>query len=115
MRQNVLNILDLWASKDKQLEYQASVPMAQVSAELFCQWADDFYHPESTQFEIAFDEKERKILADFDKTFNHIADKIPSDIPDIADFVKTNEWRLLNRAAIETLEKIKNTTVNNDQ
>jgi hypothetical protein len=112
IRQNVLYILDLWSSKDKQLEYQKNVPIAQVSAELFCQWADDFYHPESVQFKMAFDEKEREILAGFDKTFNQISDRTPNDLPDIAEFVRTNEWQVVNQAAIETLEKIKNTAAN---
>ena len=113
IRQNVLSILDLWSSKEEQLEYQRNVPIAQVSAELFCQWADDFYHPESTQFKMAFDEKEREILADFDKTFNHISEKTPNDLPYIDDFVKTKEWEVVNRAALETLEKINNTAANN--
>ncbi len=83
-----------------------------MSAELFCQWADDHYHPDSRQFKMAFNEKERETLADFNKTFNHINDKTPNGLPDIADFVKTNEWEVLHLAAIETLEKFKNTTAN---
>ncbi|MCL6273178.1 hypothetical protein M3P19_04110 [Muricauda sp. 2012CJ35-5] len=113
IRQNVMNILDLWSSKEEQLKYQKNVPIAQVSAELFCQWADDFYHPESTQFKMAFDEKERELLSDFDKTLNDISDKTTNDLPYFDDFVKTKEWKVVNRAAIKTLEKIKNTAANN--
>ena len=109
IRQNILDTLDLWSLKDKQLEYQKNVPIAQVSAELFCQWADDFYHPESVHFKMAFNEKEKEILADFDKIFNQISDGAPNDLPDIADFVKTDEWQIVNQAAIETLKKIRNT------
>lgn len=112
IRRNILNVLDLWSSQEEQLEYQENVPIAQVSAELFCQWADDSYHPESRQFKMAFDEKEREILAEFDKTFNSISEKTLNDLPDINDFVKTTEWKIINRAAIETVEKIKNTAAN---
>lgn len=113
IRQNVLNVLDLWSSKEEQLEYQKNVPIAQVSAELFCQWVDDSYYPDSRQFKMAFNEKERETLAAFDKTFNFISEKTPNNLPEIADFVKTEEWEVVNRAAIKTLEKIKNTATNN--
>ncbi|WP_421810889.1 hypothetical protein [Flagellimonas sp.] len=109
IRQNVLDVLKLWASKDEQLEYQKNVPIADVSAELFCQWGDDFYHPETPQFRLAFNENERKVLADFDKTFNLISDKTSKNLPNIVDFVKTNEWLILNQAAVEALKKIKAT------
>jgi hypothetical protein len=112
IRQNVMSILELWSSKEEQLEYQKNVPIAQVSAELFCQWADDTYHPESRQFKLAFDEKEREILADFDKIFNYVSDKTPINLPDIADFMKTTEWKIVNEAAIETIKKIKKTAAN---
>lgn len=106
IRQNVLQILELWACKEKQLEYQAKVPIANVPAELFNQWEDDFYHPESNHFKIAFEEKEREILAYFDKSLKYISDKTSTDLPDIIEFIKTKEWDVINRAAIEVLEKI---------
>ena len=112
IRQNVLNVLELWSSKEEQLEYQKNVPIAQVSTELFCQWSDDTYHPESRQFKLAFDEMEREILADFDKTFNYVSDKTPNNLPDIADFIKTTEWKIVNEAAIETIKKIKKAAAN---
>lgn len=112
VRQNLLDVLDLWASKESQLEYQRNVPIAQVSAELFCQWADDFYHPDSTHFKMAFDEREKGLLAEFDKVLNDISDKAPTDLPYITEFVKTNEWLVINQAAVETLKKIRNTAAN---
>ncbi len=41
-RKLVFGVIDLWASKENQFEYQKNVPIAQVSAELFCQW-EDYY------------------------------------------------------------------------
>lgn len=113
IRQNVLNVLELWSSKKEQLEYQKSVPIAQVSDELFCQWADDTYHPDSKQFKIAFNEKEREILAEFDKVFNSISDNTINNLPDITEFVNTTEWYVINQVAIDTMKRIKNTATNN--
>ena len=106
IRQNILDILELWASKDKQLAYQENVPIAQVSSELFCQWADDFYHPYSFQFKLAFDENERKILAEFDRSLNDICDMVMNNLPYLTDFVKTKEWLSLNQLAADILNKI---------
>ena len=112
LRQNVFNVLELWTSKDEQLKYQENVPIAQVSSELFNQW-DDFYYPDSDSFKLAFDEKERQILSDFDKILGHICDKTMGNLPYITDFVKTNDWLIVNQAAADTLRRLKNTAANN--
>ncbi len=111
LRQNLLGVLDLWSSKKKQLDYQKDVPIAQVSSELFNQWSD-FYYPDTVQFRLAFVKKEREILKDFDKLINHICDKIPKRFIDINEFVKTNDWLLINRAAIDTVMRIEVTAAN---
>ncbi|MBT5531262.1 MAG: hypothetical protein HOK35_19075 [Cytophagia bacterium] len=110
LRQNVLEDLDLWSLKNKQLEYQVNGPGADVSSELFKQWKN-LYCPESIHFNLAFDEKEQKILADFDILLNHICDKTQTYLPIITDFVKTNDWIVLNQAAISTLKRIKTISV----
>ena len=111
LRQNLSDVLDLWTSKDEQMEYQENVPIAQVSVELFCQWVD-FYYPETVHFKLAFNDREREILADFDKILNHISDKTPKELPYITDFVKTNDWLVVNQAAIDTMKRLKNTAAN---
>ncbi|ARS35690.1 hypothetical protein [Pontibacter actiniarum] len=112
LRKNLLDVLDLWISKEEQLAYQENVPIAQVSSELFNQW-EDFYYPESDSFKLAFDERERKILSDFDKILNHINDKTLNNLPYITDFIKTNDWQVVNKAAIDTKKRLKNTAANN--
>ena len=107
-----MNVLDLWNSASKQLEYQKNVPIAQVSSELFNQW-NDFYYPDSKHFKLAFNEKEKEILSDFDKVLNHISEKLPDHIEYITDFIKTNEWLILNNASKETINRLKNTVANN--
>ncbi len=107
IRIGLVGILDLWTSKDAQLEYQKNVPIAHVSAELFCQWYDDYYQKDSPIIEKEFTQLEREALAKFDKVINHISDITPDDLPNIEEFIKTNEWRTVNQVAIEVLPKIK--------
>lgn len=81
------------------------MPIAQVSSELFNQWGD-FYYPDTIHFKLAFDEKEREIISDFNKLIRHVCDKLPSDLPYITEFVNTNDWILVNKAAIDTVKRI---------
>lgn len=104
-RKNVFGVIDLWASKEKQLDYQEKVPIAQVSAELFCQW-EDFYFPDSDDFKQAFENEELEILSDFDKVLNDIVEKTPQDLPLIDVFVETNEWIEMNKKAIEIQKQL---------
>jgi hypothetical protein len=104
-RKNVFGVIDLWASEEKQLNYQKEVPIAQVSAELFCQW-EDFYYPDSTDFKDAFDKDELELLTEFDKALNNTSDKTPDNLPPIEEFVKTQEWNDMNKKAIEIKKKL---------
>ena len=110
-RQNVFGVIDLWSSKESQIDYQKDVPIAQVSAELFCQW-EDFYYPDSGDFKLAFSNDELEILAEFDKALNETADKTPENPPQIEEFIKTQEWTDMNKKAIEIRDKL-NTVGNN--
>ncbi|MBN1988041.1 MAG: hypothetical protein JW783_01420 [Bacteroidales bacterium] len=104
-RNNVFGVIDLWASEKSQLDYQKDVPIAQVSAELFCQW-DDFYYPDSSDFKQAFSKVELEILAEFDKALNETVDKTPENPPQIDVFIKTQEWIDMNKKAIEIKNKL---------
>lgn len=109
-RKNILGVIDLWASKEKQIDYQENVPMAQVSAELFCQW-EDFYSPDSPDFKQAFEKEELEILSDFNKALNDIVEKTSQELPLIEEFVETQEWIEMNKKAIE-IQKQLNTVGN---
>lgn len=104
-RKNVFGVIDLWASKDIQLDYQKNVPIVHVSVELFCQWAD-FYFPDSDDFKQSFSDLELKLLAEFNAEFIRITDKTPKDLPIIEEFIDTEEWKNLNKKAIEIRNKI---------
>jgi len=104
-RKNVFGVIDLWASKENQLEYQKNVPIAQVSDELFCQW-EDFYLSHSDDFKQAFNDEELKILLEFDIVLKETIDKTPQNLPEINEFVETDEWKMMNSKAIEIKKKI---------
>jgi len=105
-RKNIFELIELWSSKDKQLEYQESVPIADVSSELFCQW-DDSYTPKSVDFRQAFNNVELGLLSEFDKELNFVSEKTISILPDINKFIETEEWKALNEKAKDILIKIK--------
>ena len=102
MRKNIFEIIELWSSKDKQLDYQENVPIADVSSELFCQWADT-YTPEFIDFRETFNTIELGLLSEFDKELHIISDKKPKPLPEIREFIETAEWKALNDKAKEIL------------
>lgn len=86
IRRTLLDLLRLIASREQQLAYQARVPIADVSAELFCRW-DDLYQPQAPALCQAFTASELQALADFDEALNQIADATPETLPPIQQFV----------------------------
>lgn len=105
-RKNIFELIELWSSKDKQLDYQESVPVADVSSEMFCQW-DDSYTPKSVDFRQAFTEVELGLLSEFDNVLNIISEKTPNRLPEIREFIETEEWKTLNDKAKDILTKMK--------
>ncbi len=107
IRKLVIDTLKLLSSKEEQLKYQKNVPIADVSAELFCQW-DGAYVPESPVNNRAFSKEEIVSLDEFNTIFNKIADSTPDNLPSIEKFVETNEWKELSISARKTLDSFKN-------
>lgn len=104
-RQSVYSVIELWSSKESQLDYQGNVSVANVSAELYLQW-EDFYFPDSDDFKQSFSKLELEILAEFDKTLNSSIDLTPENLPPIEDFIKTDEWRMMHNKAKEIKETL---------
>ena len=108
IRKLILEAIELWSSKEAQLEYQKNVPIADVSAELFGQW-DEIYNPEDKLFRMAFNETELKMLADFENVLIRETTRVtPYNVPDIEHFVYTLEWREINKEATNLLKYLKN-------
>ena len=74
---NVINTLQLIASPVQQKDYNDNVPIAQVAGELICQWFDDFFHPEDSDFRELFSIQEWQILMEFHNFYEERVDKLP--------------------------------------
>ena len=105
-RENIIGVIQLWTSKDEQLDYQKSVPDAQVSSELFGQW-NDFYTPNAEVMTEAFNSDELDLLNKFDEKLTMIKHDLNGKIPDISVFVGTVEWKEINSLANRILTDIK--------
>jgi len=104
-RNNIFGLINLWISKESQLDYKKNVPIAHVSNELFCQW-EDSYFPNLDGFRQAFNKEELEILSEFDKAMNDMIGKFSQDLPVIEVFIETEEWKELNKKVIEIKEKL---------
>jgi hypothetical protein len=107
-RENVIETLRLLASRDAQLAYQQRVPIAQVSAELFCQWADDHFHPTDQRLHALFTPIEWQALLAFHAHFESIASRVPSPLPPIHEFVSHPLWQQLSDFAADALKSFPN-------
>ena len=100
-RQRIIDALQLLASRDEQLAYQSSVPLADVSAELFCAW-DDVFSPRHDLAE--FSSEEQAALLAFHDVFERVSRLLPhTPLPPIREFVQSPHWLQLSRAAARTL------------
>ncbi len=105
-RDSIIGVITLWSSREEQLEYQKSTPNAHLSTELFGQWSD-LYTADSEVMTYAFDQHELEMLSKFDSALKGIEEKLIVEIPHIEDFIKTNDWEILNLLAKETLKSLK--------
>ena len=105
-RENIISVLQLWTSKEKQLEYQNSSKESQVSYDLFEQW-NDFYTPKAEVMKQAFDENELELLEIFDKKITEKAKDLNNSIPELNEFVETSEWKELNLLSERILTDLK--------
>ena len=101
-RDNLIGLVADIASIERQLNYEKNVPIANVPAELFCQWFDDLYHPDTDLFKETFSEEERDHLARFHQYFEERADKI-SEVADVTELQKFSEWQEISNYASEIL------------
>ena len=107
MRQ-VIDYLELAASPQKQLEYEASVPIANVPSELICGFADDLFHPKSPEFTDAFTADELKDLAELYGRICISSEAFQRDgARTVSDILKVSEWRRTMTFAQQLLVRLK--------
>lgn len=105
-RYSIIETLELWASKERQQEFQKSESDVNLSQELFQQW-DNVYRVDNKIIQEAFNESEREMLKTFNKSIITVNEKISDSIPDIKEFQNTNDWKVINQLALEILKEMK--------
>lgn len=105
-RNSIIKSLELWSSKEKQLEYQESESDFNQLQELFQQW-ENYYRIDKKIIEEAFNDTEREQLKTFDKSIMTCQEKFGDDFPSLDDFQNTNDWKVLNQLATEIKKEIK--------
>lgn len=105
MRRNVISELHLMASREEQLKYQRDVPIAFVTAELFCLWDESFQSEwmEEDYYLGAFSIQELQALREFDDVVEDVLSQLSEDLPSIEKFVLTPQSQQLAQAATKTL------------
>ena len=104
-RSNIVEILQLLASEEKQLAYELDVPHVDITAELVCMWFNDQYHPDRG-FAAIFTPDEMAALARFHKFYDERVDRLPESQGTVRTWLAAPLWREVMREAQETLKRI---------
>ena len=99
------DLLNLISSAAEQFEYEASVPIANVPAELVCMWFDDHYYPNSEWFLECFSPQGRDTLAEFHRFYEARVDALP-DTEQVSELQKSTEWQEVMAKAKEAAGEI---------
>ena len=100
-RKNIIEALELFSSKEEQLDFQLRVPYVDVSTDLFWDWESD-YIIDQEWFRAAHSVVELQAMANFNQTLEEIYVDVEK-IPPIREFVLTAEWKRLSEAATSAL------------
>ena len=106
LRNELVHLLKLLSSGDKQLEYARNVAGAAVPKELLCMWFDDFYLPKSEPFRQSFTDQELAALESFNVYFEEQSARLPQQTT-IQSWLETDAWQGIMRKAAETLTRLR--------
>jgi len=98
IRKAILDEIDLLAHRSKQLQYEQSVPIANVPAELVCGFCDDLYHPKNEQMLSEFTEEELKGLAHL---YGVLCEAASLNVSSVVELVKQPKWQTVVSVAKE--------------
>lgn len=103
VRNRLIEYLQLVASREAQLAYQATAPV-DISTEIINQWDDWFPGSADVLADPAFTADERLALAKFHSVMLEVLDDLPHNIPDLETFQALPVWTKLQQAAIGSLD-----------
>lgn len=112
LRRGIIETLQLISSREEQLNYQRNVPIAYVSAELFCLW-DGYYNEDSAGeewFRNVFSNEQLEAMKQFNQIFNDVLTSLPEELPSIEELILTPQWGKLSTAATLALRAFDFTT-----
>jgi hypothetical protein len=101
IRNRIIEYLDLAASYEAQVAYQAAVPFVTVPYEVINQWDDCVpTDPRDVARNVGvFSPDEVRAMCDFQAVLDGVADAVPNDYPRLADVQALPEWDQLRHAA----------------
>lgn len=105
-RESIIEILEIWSSKEVQFNIQESDSLINVSEELFQQW-QDFYKTYIEAFKYAFTESEKKLLIEFNDTLTERLLRIGNNFPTLNEFQNSAEWKDINSFAKRIVNELK--------
>jgi len=105
IRNGVMWYLEAASSFERQLQYQAAVPLVNVPNEMFNQWGDWIREdiPE-TYCEPVFSPDEQAAIWKYNAILDDVLDEVPETWPKLSELIKTKHWAYLRAAAESTLE-----------
>ena len=106
IRYQVLEHLNLLASRQQQVGYKSDVPIADVPAELVCGWFDDLYHPNEPAFLAAFSQEERAALAEFHAVFETAMSTLEGSLESLQSLHSNRAWTTVVEAAGRALHEM---------
>ena len=105
-RNSIIENLELWASKERQLAFQSPENDLNPLQELFQQW-EYTYRIDNEIIKEAFGESEIELLKTFDESISKCIEKLNDDFPSLVEFQETNDWKVLNHLAVEIKKEIR--------
>ena len=105
-REQIKELLQLFASEEEQLAYEKNVPHVDITVEMVCMWFDDQYHPKLRHFDNCFNKNELTALGVFNTFYDSNVSKLPESNGTVKTWLANPVWQEIMQKAKETLEVI---------
>lgn len=104
-KENLILLLDLLSSKEKQIDYINLVGVEVAFDELVSMWFDDSYKPEDDIFKLAYSNEELQALKVFNSFYDTLLNNISKNIT--YNFIEDSTWNDLIKLAEDTKINLK--------
>jgi hypothetical protein len=107
-RKLIVELLQLFASEERQLAYEQDVPNVDITVELVCMWFDDQYQPQQRHFDSCFTLAELAALERFHQFYVERVERLPRSEGTVRSWLASPIWREVMEQARKTIEQISN-------